>query len=152
MKRNKTLLATFYVVSILIYLIIACICGKLLVAVKPYFLFVLIPSLILFSFLFLSSFTKLLLIVFSVIFGRNGNDEVNEKADNILLLINRITKYSLIGLFLTFLTSIMILDIILCINKEKYVLVSISIVVWILLHTLLFKNIIELVRSEKKQS
>ena len=64
--------------------------------------------------------------------------------------VNRITKYSLIGLFLTFLTSVMILDIILCINKEKYTLVAISIVVWVLLHTLLFKNIIELVRSEKK--
>ena len=152
MKRNKTLLATFYVVSILIYLLVACLCGKLLVAVQPYFLFVLIPSLLLFSFLFLSSFSKLLLILFSAVFGRNGNDEVNEKADRILLLINKITKYSLIGLFLTFLTSIMILDIILCINKEKYVLVSISIVVWILLHTLLFKNIIELIRSEKKQS
>ena len=152
MKRNKTVLMTFYVVSIIIYCLVAAIFYRFLLLAKPYFLFVLIPCLLLFTLLFLSSFSKLIVIVVSMVFGRNGNDEVNEKADDIVILINKITKYSLIGLFLTFLTSIMILDIILCINKEKYTLVAISIVVWVLLHTLLFKNIIDLVRSEKKHS
>lgn len=87
-----------------------------------------------------------------MVFGRNGNDEVNEKADKVLRSVTKITRYSLIALFLAFLSSIMILDIVLCINKEKYVLVAISIVVWVLLHTLLFKNIIDLIRSEKKPS
>jgi len=152
MNKKKPIMMTFYVLGIFIYCIVAALCYKLLIVVNPYYLFVLLPCFLLFIFLFLSSFSKLLAIIFSSIFGRNGNDEVNEKADRFVEVVNKITKYTLIGLFLTFLTSIMILDIILCINKEKYTLVAISIVVWILLHTLLFKNIIELIRSEKKSS
>lgn len=152
MKRSKGILMTFYVVSIIIYCLVSAVFYKLLLLVKPYFLLVLIPCLLLFTLLFLSSFSKLLVILFSMVFGKNGNDEVNEKADDVIRGINKITRYSLIGLFLTFLTSIMILDVILCINKEKYTLVAISIVVWVLLHTLLFKNIIDLIRSEKKHS
>ncbi len=152
MKRNKTVLMTFYVVSIIIYCLVAAILYRFILLAKPYFLLVLIPCLLLFIILFLSSFIKLIIMAISMIFGKNGNDEVNEGADKALKIVNKITRYSLIGLFLTFLTSIMILDIILCINKEKYTLVAISIVVWILLHTLLFKNIIDLIRSEKKPS
>ena len=152
MKRNNKWLMTFYVISIIIYCLIAAILYKYLLLVKPFFLLVLIPCLLLFTILFLSSFIKLITIIISMIFGRNGNDEVNVVADKTLRIVTKITRYSLIALFLAFLSSIMILDIILCINKEKYVLVSISIVVWILLHTLLFKNIIELIRSEKKTS
>ena len=152
MKRNKAVLMTFYVVSIIIYCLVAAIFYRFILLAKPYFLLVLIPCMLLFTILFLSSFIKLIIIVISMVFGRNGNDEVNVGADKVLKTVNKITRYSLIGLFLTFLTSIMILDIILCVNKEKYTLVAISIVVWILLHTLLFKNIIELIRSEKKPS
>jgi hypothetical protein len=152
MAEKKPLMMTLYIIGIIIYFITAAVCYHMLLSVNPYYLFVLLPCLLLFVLLFLSSFIKLIAITISSVFGKNGNDEVNEKADNFMKNVNRITKYSLIGLFLTFLTSVMILDIILCINKEKYTVVAISIVVWILLHTLLFKNIIELVRSEKKPS
>ncbi|MBQ4030985.1 MAG: hypothetical protein II625_04450 [Bacilli bacterium] len=152
MKKKNKLLMTFYVISIIIYCLVAAILSKYLLLVRPFFLLILIPCYLLFAILFLSSFIKLITIIISMVFGRNGNDEVNEKADKVLRSVTKITRYSLIALFLAFLSSIMILDIVLCINKEKYVLVAISIVVWVLLHTLLFKNIIDLIRSEKKPS
>lgn len=152
MKRSRALLMTFYIGCIVIYCLATIRCYTLMTSVHPYFLLVLIPTLILFLILFLSTFIKMLIIFFSFVFGRNGNDEVNEKADRGLIKINQITKFSLIALFIAFLTTIMILDVILCINREKYTLVAISIVIWILLHILLFRQIIDLIRNEKKHS
>ena len=152
MKRSKALMMTFYVVCILLYCLTTAICYKLMISIRPYFLFIIIPLLLLFLILFLSTFSKMCLIIFSSVFGKNGNDEVNDGADKALIQINKFTKYSLIALFITFLTTVMILDIILCVNKEKYTLLAISIVVWILLHTLIFREIIILIRNEKIHS
>ena len=152
MKRNSLLAMTFYIICICLYLVVAVICYKLMINTKAYYLFVLIPVMVLFFILFLSTISKLFLILTSMIFGRNDNDEVNDKTDILIFNVNKITKYALFGLFLSFLSSIMVLDVILCIKKEQYVLVAISIVVWVLLHTLLFKNIIDLIRSEKNHS
>ena len=152
MKRSKALMMTFYVVCILLYCLTTAICYKLMISIRPYFLFIIIPLLLLFLILFLSTFSKMCLIILSSVFGKNGNDEVNDGADKALIQINKFTKYSLIALFITFLTTVMILDIILCVNKESYTLLAISIVVWILLHTLIFREIIILIRNEKIHS
>ncbi len=152
MKRSKALMMTFYVVCILLYCLTTAICYKLMISIRPYFLFIIIPLLLLFLILFLSTFSKMCLIILSSVFGKNGNDEVNDGADKALIQINKFTKYSLIALFITFLTTVMILDIILCVNKERYTLLAISIVVWILLHTLIFREIIILIRNEKIHS
>ena len=149
MKRSKALMMTFYVVCILLYCLTTAICYKLMISIRPYFLFIIIPLLLLFLILFLSTFSKMCLIILSSVFGKNGNDEVNDGADKALIQINKFTKYSLIALFITFLTTVMILDIILCVNKERYTLLAISIVVWILLHTLIFREIIIFIAIKK---
>ena len=113
MKKKNKLLMTFYVISIIIYCLVAAILSKYLLLVRPFFLLILIPCYLLFAILFLSSFIKLITIIISMVFGRNGNDEVNEKADKVLRSVTKITRYSLIALFLAFLSSIMILDIVL---------------------------------------
>lgn len=87
-----------------------------------------------------------------MVFSRNDNTEVLEYTTALLDYINRIERYVLFGIFLVFLSSIMILDIILCAKKEQYTLISLSVVVWIFLHYLLFKNIINLVKNEKSNS
>ena len=116
------------------------------------FLILTIPALLLFLSLAISSTMKLLVIVFSMVFSRNDNTEVLEYTTALLDYINRIERYVLFGIFLVFLSSIMILDIILCAKKEQYTLISLSVVVWIFLHYLLFKNIINLVKNEKSNS
>ncbi len=149
-NRNKLISITFYVVCIMLYVFASFVCYNLLFRLNYYLLILTIPALLLFLSLAISSTMKLLIIVFSMVFGRNDNTEAIDFANDLLNFVNRIERYVLFGIFLAFLSSIMILDIILCAKKEQYTLVSISIVVWIILHYLLFKNIIELVRNEKK--
>lgn len=149
-NRNKLVTITFYIVCIMLYVFVAFTFYNLLYKLNYYLLILTIPALILFLSLAISSTMKLLIIVFSMVFGRNDNTEALDYAKELMDFVNRIERYVLFGIFLAFLSSIMIFDIILCSIKEKYTLVSISIVIWILLHYLLFKNIISLVRSEKK--
>ena len=149
-SRNKILSITFYIVCILVYVFASFVFYNLLFKLNYYLLVITIPALLLFLSLAISSTMKLLIIVFSMIFGRNDNNEALDYANDLMNYVNRIERYVLFGIFLAFLSSIMILDIILCAIKEKYTLVSLSIVVWIILHYLLFKNIITLVRNEKK--
>lgn len=152
MSRNKLLSITFYIICILLYVFASYISYNLLFELNYYLLILTIPALLLFLSLSISSTMKLLVIVFSMIFSQNDNTEVLEYTNALLNYINRIEKYVLFGIFLAFLSSIMILDIILCAKKEQYTLVSFSIVVWIFLHYLLFKNIITLVKNEKNNS
>lgn len=149
-SRNKLLSITFYIVCILIYVFASFILYNLLFRVNYYLLILTIPGLLLFLSLAISSTMKLLIIVFSMIFSRNDNTEVLDYTNDLMNYVNRIERYVLFGIFLAFLSSIMIFDIILCAKKEQYTLVSLSIVVWIILHYLLFKNIITLVKNEKR--
>ena len=152
MSRNKLLSVTFYIICILAYVFASYVSYNLLFELNYYLLILTIPSLLLFLSLAVSSTMKLLIIVFSMIFGQNDNTEVNEYSAALINYINRIERYVLFGLFLAFLSSIMIYDIILCAKKEQYTLISFSIVIWIFLHYLLFKNIINLVKNEKNNS
>ena len=149
-SRNKLLSITFYTVCIIAYVFVSFVFYNSLFKLNYYLLIITIPALLLFLSLAISSTMKLLIIVFSMIFGRNDNDEVLEYTTALMNFVNRIERYVLFGIFLAFLSSIMIFDIILCAKKEQYTLVSVSIVVWIILHYLLFKNIITLVKNERK--
>ena len=147
-KRNKLLSITLNIVIITIFLLAFVINTQLLLELKYYYLFVTIPMLFLCLTMIISSVIKLLLVISSLIFGRHDNDEVNEYIEKIINKINDLTKYVLIGIFTTLLTSVMVLDIILCVLNEKYLLVALSIVVWILLYYILFRQVVKLIRKE----
>ena len=151
-KRNKLASITLYIVCNMLFLLGIAICYQEFMNVEPYFLIVLIPCSVLFVLLFLSSFVKLIIIIMSMVFGGNDNEDTVDAMDKSLVFVNKITKYALAALYVAFLSSVMILDVILCISKERYTLAGISITVWILLHTILFKQIINIARNEKNNS
>ncbi len=150
LKRNKIINITFYIISIILYLTISIILYKLLVTLHYFYLFITIPMLFLFSTLCLTNITKTMLTLVSMMFGKNGNEEVIEYIDNKIIGTNRLCKYTLIGIFLTLLLSVMLLDVIYCINKEEYTFLAISIVIWILLFYILFNIIIKMIKKEIK--
>ncbi len=147
-KRNKIINITLYIISIVLYLTISIILYRLLITLHYFYLFIIIPMLFLFITLCITNMIKTILTLVSMIFGRNGNDEVLDYIENKIKGTNKLCKYTLIGIFITLLTSIMILDVIYCINKDKYTFVAISIVIWVLLYYLLFKIIIKMIRKE----
>lgn len=141
---------TSYIISITFYLILSLIMYNLIIKLHYYYLFVTIPMLFLFMSLGLTNIIKLFLTIISMVFGRNDNNEVLEYIDNQINSINRLCKYTLTAIFITLLSSLMILDIIYCISKEQYTFIAISIVIWILLYYLLFSNIIKRIKEEIK--
>lgn len=147
-KRNKILNISFYIITIVICLIASIILYQLLVKLHYFYLFITIPMLFLFLALGLTNIIKTILTLVSMIFGRNGNDEVIEFIDKSLMGINRLCKYTFIGIFFALLTSVMILDIIFCVNKDEYTFIALSIIVWILMYYLLFKVIIKMIKKE----
>lgn len=147
-KRNKILNITFYIISITLYSFFSLIAYKLLLDAYYYHLFIIIPIFFLLLYLILSNIIKLLLTIVSIIFGRNDNNEVLDFIDNKIDSINRISKYVLIAIFITLLSSVMILDIILCVNEARFKLLAISIVIWILLYYAIFKVVIKLIKNE----
>jgi len=150
LKRNKMWNITSYIISITFYLILSLIMYNLIIKLHYYYLFVTIPMLFLFMSLGLTNIIKLFLTIISMVFGRNDNNEVLEYIDNQINSINRLCKYTLTAIFITLLSSLMILDIIYCISKEQYTFIAISIVIWILLYYLLFSNIIKRIKEEIK--
>ena len=148
LKRNKMWNITSYIISITFYLILSLIMYNLIIKLHYYYLFVTIPMLFLFMSLGLTNIIKLFLTIISMVFGRNDNNEVLEYIDNQINSINRLCKYTLTAIFITLLSSLMILDIIYCISKEQYTFIAISIVIWILLYYLLFSNIIKRIKEE----
>lgn len=147
-QRNKVLNITFYIVSIIFYVAISLTIYNLLIVVPYYYLFIVIPALFLFCTLSLMNIIKTMLTIVSMVFGRNDNDEVEAFINNLIKGTNQLCKYILIGIFVALLTSVMILDVIYCLNKEKYTFIAISIVIWILLYYLLFRNIVKMIRKQ----
>lgn len=147
-QRNKVLNITFYIVSIIFYVAISLTIYNLLIVVPFYYLFIVIPALFLFCTLSLMNIIKTMLTIVSMVFGRNDNDEVEAFINNLIKGTTQLCKYILIGIFVALLTSVMILDVIYCLNKEKYTFIAISIVIWILLYYLLFRNIVKMIRKQ----
>lgn len=150
LKRNKIINITSYTISIIFYLMISLVLYSLLSKLHYYYLFITIPMLFMFVTLTLTNIIKIILTIVSMVFGRNGNDEVLDFIDKKIIGTNRLCKYMLIGIFLTLLFSIMVLDIVYCIFKEEYTFVALSIVVWILLFYLILRIIIKIIKEEIK--
>ncbi len=147
-KRNKLLTITFYIISIIIFLIFSLITYSFLVKLHYYYLFATIPMLFMFVSLALTNIIKLILTTISMVFGQNDNNEIQDFIDIQIDNINRLCKYVLIGIFLTLLFSLMLLEIVYCTIKEEYTFIAISIIVWVLLFYLIFKVIVKIIKKE----
>ncbi len=147
-KRNKLLRMAFNIAGITVFSVLSLYFYKLLIELHYFYLFVTIPMLFLSITIVFECIIRLFLLIFSLLFGQNGNDEVNDYIENVIKKVGNLTKYVLIGIFAALLFSIMVLDIVLCVFYEKYVLVALSIVVWIMLYYALFRVIVKLIKKE----
>lgn len=147
-KRYQFKLVTSYIATITIFFVLSIYFYRLLLITNHYYLFTVIPILFLSITICIFNLIKLLLTIVSFIFGRHDNDETVKSINNKIYSVNQLYKYTLIGIFLTLLTTVMILDIILCVTFEQYILLSISIVIWILLYYVIFYIIIRIVKKQ----
>ena len=150
-KRNELLNITFYVISITLYIILSVLLYLSLNKVNPYYLFVIIPSLFLFTILSLSELIKIIITLLLLLFRNNGNYTSEEKMYIAIDKINIMTKYTLIAIFIALLISIMILDITLCLVKGEMLILSISIVVWFLIGYFLYGFISNKIRNKIRE-
>ncbi len=137
-NRNELLNITSYIVGITLYFILFLIIYFSIYKMNTYYLFVAIPMLFLFVILSLSNLSKTIITLLLMTSRKNGNETTVYKLNNTIKIVNDITKNILIAIFITLLTSIMILDIVLCLYKDKIVLLSYSIVIWFLIYYFLF--------------
>ena len=133
-KRHKFKLITGYIAVITIFFVLSIIFYNLLLTTNKYYLFIVIPLLFLSISTSLFNLLKLLFTIVSFMFSKNDNDEVLKSINKRIYEINQLYKYTLIGIFIALLTTVMILDIIVCVTFEKFNLLAISIVIWILLY------------------
>jgi hypothetical protein len=147
-NTHKLKLVTGYIATITIFFVLSIYFYRLLLVANKYYLFVVIPILFLSASIGLFNLIKLLLTIVSFIFGRNDNDETLTIINTKIYEVNQLYKFTLIGIFISLLTTVMILDIILCVTFEQYFLLAISIVIWILLYYLIFYI---LIKTAKKQ-
>ena len=147
-KSKNILVIVIYLLCLVFYVFGVIKLYQLLFNLHYYFLFVTIPILFLLVTLGITTIFKLIFTLCEISFVKKADDDVKDffiAADE---YTTRICKYVLIGIFMTLLFSLMVLDIILCVNKSKYILLSISIVIWILLYYLLFTSVVKLIKKE----
>lgn len=137
-NRNEILNITLYIVSVTLYIFLSLLLYLSLYRVNPYYLFVIIPVIFLFTILSLSQLIKIILTLLLLSFRKNGNYISEEKMYLTIDKVNTMTKYTLVAIFIALLLSIMILDITICFIKDKIVLLSISIVIWFLIGYFLY--------------
>lgn len=147
-KRHKFKLVTGYIAVITIFFVLSIVFYNLLLTVNKYYLFIVLPILFLSISTTLFNLLKLIFTIVSFAFCKNDNDEVLKSINKRIYEINQLYKYTLIGIFIALLTTVMILDIIVCVTFEEYTLLAISIVVWILLYYSIFYVIIKIVRKQ----
>ena len=149
-KNHNLKLITGYVAIITIFFVLSIYLYRSIIIINKYYLFVVIPFLFLSVSISLFNLLKLLLTILLLVFGRNDNDEIIKSIDIMIYNINQLYKYTLIGIFLSLLTVIMILDILLCVNYEKFTLLGISIVIWILLYYSTLSIVVKIVKKQIK--
>ncbi len=147
-KRHKFKLVTGYIAVITIFFVLSIVFYNLLLTTNKYYLFIVMPILFLCISTTLFNLLKLIFTIVSFAFYKNDNDEVLKSINKRIYEINQLYKYTLIGIFIALLTTVMILDIIVCVTFEKYNLLAISIVVWILLYYSIFYVIIKIIRKQ----
>lgn len=144
MDINKTLTIMYMHIICFLFSVTSLILGlALLPKLTIYYIVLLVPMLILFSILAISFNIKIILTIIELIFGQNDNDEVSFKLNNYRERLNLIVEYSLIILLVIIMIVIIILNIILCIKKAKYILLIISIILWLFLIYSLLKLILK---------
>lgn len=146
-KRNKLLTITMNILSITLYSSLSIIVYKLLIGLNYYHLFITIPLLLLLTTLIISSSLKLVLIIISMFFNYNKK-EMLKYINGKISYINDISIYILIGIFISLLTSFMVLDIILCLRFSNYNLLIISLAIWTLLYYYLLSFILKFMKKE----
>lgn len=147
-KSTKLKLITGYIAIITILFVVSIYLYKLLLITNKYYLFILLPILFMSVATGLFNLVKLILTIVTMIFDRNDNDEIPKFMNKVMYNINQLYKYTLIGVFIALLTSVMILDIMLCVTFEQFFLLAISIVIWILLYYLIFHIIVGIIKKE----
>ena len=147
-KRHKFKLITGYIAVITIFFVLSIIFYNLLLTTNKYYLFIVIPLLFLSISTSLFNLLKLLFTIVSFMFSKNDNDEVLKSINKRIYEINQLYKYTLIGIFIALLTTVMILDIIVCVTFEEFNLLAISIVIWILLYYSIFYIIVKIVKKQ----
>lgn len=147
-KRHKFKLITGYIAVITIFFVLSIIFYNLLLTTNKFYLFIVIPLLFLSISTSLFNLLKLLFTIVSFMFSKNDNDEVLKSINKRIYEINQLYKYTLIGIFIALLTTVMILDIIVCVTFEKFNLLAISIVIWILLYYSIFYIIVKIVKKQ----
>jgi len=147
-KRHKFKLITGYIAVITIFFVLSIIFYNLLLTTNKYYLFIVIQLLFLSISTSLFNLLKLLFTIVSFMFSKNDNDEVLKSINKRIYEINQLYKYTLIGIFIALLTTVMILDIIVCVTFEKFNLLAISIVIWILLYYSIFYIIVKIVKKQ----
>ena len=147
-NRNSFLEITKCIVSISIFLVLSIVFYELILKMHYFYLFITIPMLFLFITITLENIIIMFFQISKLIFGRNDNTEISEFIDKAIKKVKKICNYTLIGVFTALLTSVMILDIILCVVFEKYLLVALSIVIWVLLYYILFTEEFKMIKKE----
>ncbi len=147
-KKKNAIILVIYFLCLIFYIFGIVKLYKFLFNLHYYFLFVTIPILFLFVTLCITTIFKIIFSICEMTFGVKTDEDVKDFLISANEYTTRICKYVLIGIFMALLFSLMVLDIILCVNKGKYVLLSLSIVVWILLYYLLFTSIVKLIKRE----
>lgn len=147
-KSTRLKLITGYIAIITILFVVSIYFYKLLLIANKYYLFIVIPILFMSVATGLFNLIKLILTIVTMIFDRNDNDEIPKFMNKVVYNINQLYKYTLIAIFITLLTSVMILDVMLCVTFEQFFLLAISIVIWILLYYLIFHIIVGIIKKE----
>lgn len=137
-KRNEVLNITFYIITITICMFIGIVLFLYLYKMNTYYLFIAIPMLFLSLILTISNFIKIILTLLLMGLRKNGNFTTVDLMYRIIDGVNKVTKNILIAIFVSLLTSVMILDVALCLYKDKINLLSYSLIMWILIYYFLY--------------
>ena len=141
MNRDELLNITFYIMVVTMSFIGYGLLYTSLYKVNIYYLFIIIPVLFLCFSLGISNLFKIIFTLLIMGLKKNGNYTTVDLMYRIIDGVNVITKYVLVAIFITLLSSIMLLDIMLCIIKDKMNLLAYSIIIWVLIYYVLFNFI-----------
>ena len=147
-KSTRLKLITSYIISITIFLILSIYLYNQLITINKYYLFIIIPILFMSISTGLLNLIKLLLTLVTFVFDRNDNEDVTNFISRLIRDLNQFYKYILIAIFISLLTTIMVIDIVLCVTYQRYELLALSIVVWILLYYSIFYIIVSIIKRK----
>lgn len=124
--RNNLKNITIYSICIIVYSIILFFISSSIMNMTMHYLFIAIPLLVLVIILMLNNIIKMLSLLCLLPIKNKSYliEQIVEKT-------NKLTTYSVVGVFISLLTSVIILDIYICIKIGKYILAVIAVIVWI---------------------